>query len=96
MQSSGQSLTYDGNFYLGFGEFFSAISNDLNKKNRVFGIICLRGKEEMVDFNPIQFIVLSSEQGCSTNNDFARRLFQCTPACTLGKKGLKKWLGNII
>ena len=86
MQSSGQSLTYDGNFYLGFGEFFLAISNDLNKKNRVFGIICSSGKEEMIDFNPIPFIVLSSQQDCSTNNDFARKIFQCTPACTLGKK----------
>ena len=80
MQSSGQSLTYDGNFYLGFGEFFLAISNDLNKQNRV------SGKEEMIDFNPIPFIVLSSQQDCSTNNDFARRMFQCTSACTLGKK----------
>ena len=38
--------------------------NDLNKKNRVFGNICLSGKVEMIDFNPTPFIILSSQQGC--------------------------------
>ena len=48
-----------------FGEFFLlAISNDLNKENRVFGNIWLSGKVEMIDFSPTPFIALSSQQGC--------------------------------
>ena len=46
------------------GNFLLVISNDLNKKNRVFANICLSGKEEMIDFNPMPFIVLFSKQGC--------------------------------
>ena len=46
-------------FSQGLGNFLIAISNDLNKKNRVLGYICLSGKVEMIDFNPTPFIVLS-------------------------------------
>ena len=61
VQSWSQSLNYDGNFKLGFGEFFLlAISYDINEKNRVFGNICLSGTVEMIDFNPTPLIVLSS------------------------------------
>ena len=59
---------------------------------------------EMIDFNPIPFIVSSSHSKVvlikasflfsfksfllkfSTNNDSARRMFQCTPVGTLGEK----------
>ena len=51
-------------FSYGLGNFLLAISSDLRKKNKVFGNICLSGKVEMIDFNPIPFIVLSSQQGC--------------------------------
>ena len=44
--------------------FLLAISNDLYMKNRVFGNICLSGKVERIDFNPIPFIALSSQQDC--------------------------------
>ena len=44
--------------------FLLAVSNELNKKNRVFGNICLSGKVEMIDFNPSPFVVLSSQEGC--------------------------------
>ena len=37
--------------------FLLATGNYLNKKNGVFGNICLSGKVEMIDFNPASFIV---------------------------------------
>ena len=72
-------------------------------KNMAFGDICLSGNVEMIDFNPTPFIVLSSQQSLffflfgfllnpffklSTNNDSARRMFQCTPECFRGKMTL--------
>ena len=36
---------------------------NLVRKNRVFANICLSGKLEMIDFNSLPFIVLSSQQG---------------------------------
>ena len=36
---------------------------NLIRKNTVFAYICLSGKVEMIDFNPLPFIVLSSQQG---------------------------------
>ena len=53
-----------------WGIFLLAISNDLNKRNKVFGNICLSAKVEMIDFNPIPFIVLSSQQGCAIKASF--------------------------
>ena len=48
-------------FSWGLGNFLLAISNDLNKKNKVVGDTCLSGKVEMIDFNSIPFIALSSQ-----------------------------------